>query len=422
MLVKRVVITGIGTINPIGDNPEDYFSNLDLGVSGSKLITRFDTSLFKTKFACEIRDYSPERFGMDIKEARKHDRYTQYALIAADQAINDSKIPLNEENLGRTGVIIGSGIGGIETLTQETMDYTEGQPPRFSPFLIPKIITNIASGSISIKYGFRGPNFSTTSACTSSANAICVAASMIQLGKADIMITGGSEAPITVTAIGGFNSMRALSTNNDDYQRASRPFDATRDGFVIGEGAAIIALEEYEHALKRGAKIYAEIIGYGQNADAYHITAPSPGGEGASESMRIALEDAGISPDQVDYINTHGTSTPLGDIAELDAIKKVFGDVVYNVNLSSSKSMTGHLLGAAGAVEALACIHAIRDGIIPPTINFREKDEAIDYSLNLTLNSAQKRNVHVAMSNNFGFGGHNATIIFAAPGFRPFPR
>jgi len=358
---------------------------------------------------------------MDIKEARKHDRYTQYALIAADQAINDSGIPLNEETLRRTGVVIGSGIGGIETLTQETMDYTEGQPPRFSPFLIPKIITNIAPGSISIKYGFRGPNFSTTSACTSSANALCVAASMIQLGKADIIIAGGSEAPITVTAIGGFNSMRALSTNNDSYQTASRPFDATRDGFVIGEGAGILVLEEYEHALNRGAHIYAEIIGYGQNADAYHITAPSPGGEGASESMRIALEDAGISPDRVDYINTHGTSTPLGDIAELDAIKKVFGDAVYNINLSSSKSMTGHLLGAAGAVEALACIHAIKDGIIPPTINFREKDEAIDYSLNLTLNTAQKRDVRVAMSNNFGFGGHNATIIFAAPGYIPFP-
>jgi len=420
MLVKRVVITGIGTINPIGDNPEDYFSNLDLGVSGSRLITRFDTSLFKTKFACEIRDYSPERFGLDIKEARKHDIYTQYALIAADQAITDSRIPFDEETLRRTGVIIGSGIGGVETLTREIMDYTEGQPPRFSPFFVPKIITNIASGSVSIKYGFRGPNFSTTSACTSSANALCVAASMIQLGKADIMIAGGSEAPITVIAIGGFNSMRALSTNNDSYQTASRPFDATRDGFVIGEGAGILVLEEYEHALNRGANIYAEIIGYGQNADAYHITAPSPEGVGASESMRIALEDAGIAPDQVDYINTHGTSTPLGDIAELDAIKRVFGDTVNNINLSSTKSMTGHLLGAAGAVEAIACIHAIRDGIIPPTINFREKDEAIDYSLNLTFNTAQKRNVRVAMSNNFGFGGHNATIVFAAPGYIPF--
>jgi 3-oxoacyl-[acyl-carrier-protein] synthase II len=419
MLVKRVVITGIGTINPIGDNPEDYFSNLDLGVSGSTLITRFDTSLFKTKFACEIRDYSPERFGLDIKEARKHDIYTQYALIAADQAITDSRIPFDEETLRRTGVIIGSGIGGVETLTREIMDYTEGQPPRFSPFFVPKIITNIASGSVSIKYGFRGPNFSTTSACTSSANALCVAASMIQLGKADIMIAGGSEAPITVIAIGGFNSMRALSTNNDSYQTASRPFDATRDGFVIGEGAGILVLEEYEHALNRGANIYAEIIGYGQNADAYHITAPSPEGVGASESMRIALEDAGIAPDQVDYINTHGTSTPLGDIAELDAIKRVFGDTVNNINLSSTKSMTGHLLGAAGAVEAIACIHAIRDGIIPPTINFREKDEAIDYSLNLTFNTAQKRNVRVAMSNNFGFGGHNATIVFAAPGYIP---
>ena len=420
MLVKRVVITGIGTINPIGDNPEDYFSNLDLGVSGSRLITRFDTSLFKTKFACEIRDYSPERFGLDIKEARKHDIYTQYALIAADQAIRDGRIPFDEETLRRTGVIIGSGIGGVETLTREIMDYTEGQPPRFSPFFVPKIITNIASGSVSIKYGFRGPNFSTTSACTSSANALCVAASMIQLGKADIMIAGGSEAPITVIAIGGFNSMRALSTNNDSYQTASRPFDATRDGFVIGEGAGILVLEEYEHALNRGANIYAEIIGYGQNADAYHITAPSPEGVGASESMRIALEDAGIAPDQVDYINTHGTSTPLGDIAELDAIKRVFGDTVNNINLSSTKSMTGHLLGAAGAVEAIACIHAIRDGIIPPTINFREKDEAIDYSLNLTFNTAQKRNVRVAMSNNFGFGGHNATIVFAAPGYIPF--
>ncbi|MDD2595682.1 MAG: beta-ketoacyl-ACP synthase II [Bacteroidales bacterium] len=412
MFIKRVVVTGIGTINPLGNNVEEFFSNLDKGVSGARLIDRFDTTLFKTKFACEIQNYNPVNFGFDRKEERKIDKYAQFALIASEQALKDCNIDLSVADLRRIGVIVGSGVGGIETLYEEIMDYVEGEPPRFSPFLIPKIITNIAAGLISMKYGFRGPNYSITSACASSAHAICDACSLIQLGKADVMLTGGSEAPIAVPSIGGFNSSHAISTNNEEYQSASRPFDKTRDGFVMGEGSGILILEEYEHAIRRGAKIYAEIIGYGLTADAYHITAPHPDGLGAKEAMHAALDDAGIAPEGVDYINVHGTSTPLGDTIELKAVKEVFQEAAYKLNISSTKSMTGHLLGAAGAVEALSCIHAIQSGIVPPTINFKVEDEDIDYNLNLTLNKAQKREVNVAMSNNFGFGGHNSCLLF----------
>lgn len=412
MFLRRVVITGIGTINPLGHDIETFFSNLDKGVSGARLIDRFDTTLFKTKFACSIPDYNPAAFGFDKKEERKNDLFTQYALIAAEQAVADSKLDLEKENLQRVGVVVGSGVGGIDTLSREIMDYVDGEQPRFSPFLIPKIITNIAAGQLSIRFGFRGPCYATTSACASSAHAISDACSLIQLAKADVVLTGGSEAPISIPAVGGFNSSRALSTNNDEYLSASRPFDKSRDGFVMGEGAGMLVVEEYEHAVSRGAKIYAEIIGCGMTSDAHHITAPHPEGVGACEAMKAALEDAGISPDQVDYINVHGTSTPLGDIAELKAVKEVFGDHAYKLNISSTKSMTGHLLGAAGAVESLACIHAIKDGIVPPTINFQNEDPEIDYNLNLTLNKAQERDVNVVMNNNFGFGGQNACLIF----------
>lgn len=411
MFLRRVVITGIGTINPLGTNIKEFFSNLDKGVSGARLIDRFDTTLFKTKFACTLPSYNPADFGLDKKEERKIDLYTQYAMIAADEAVASSALNLQEEDLKRVGVVVGAGIGGIDTLTKEIMDYVDGQPPRFSPFLIPKTITNIAAGQISIKFGFRGPCYATTSACASSAHAIFSASTLIQLGKADIMVTGGAEAPISRPAIGGFNSSRALSTNNDEYKTASRPFDKNRDGFVMGEGAGILILEEYEHAVKRGAPIFAEIIGCGITSDAYHITAPHPEGLGAYEAMVAALEDAAISPEEVDYINVHGTSTPLGDIAELNAVKKVFGAHAYDLNISSTKSMTGHLLGAAGAVETLACIHAINSGTIPPTINFTTEDPDIDYKLNLTLNKAQKREVNVAINNNFGFGGQNACLV-----------
>lgn len=411
MFLRRVVITGIGTINPLGTNIKEFFSNLDKGVSGARLIDRFDTTLFKTKFACTLPSYNPADFGLDKKEERKIDLYTQYAMIAADEAVASSALNLQEEDLKRVGVVVGAGIGGIDTLTKEIMDYVDGQPPRFSPFLIPKTITNIAAGQISIKFGFRGPCYATTSACASSAHAIFSASTLIQLGKADIMVTGGAEAPISRPAIGGFNSSRALSTNNDEYKTASRPFDKNRDGFVMGEGAGILILEEYEHAVKRGAPIFAEIIGCGITSDAYHITAPHPEGLGAYEAMVAALEDAAISPEEVDYINVHGTSTPLGDIAELNAVKKVFGAHAYDLNISSTKSMTGHLLGAAGAVETLACIHAINSGTIPPTINFTTEDPDIDYKLNLTLNKAQKREVNIAINNNFGFGGQNACLV-----------
>ncbi|HCV15484.1 MAG TPA: beta-ketoacyl-[acyl-carrier-protein] synthase II [Rikenellaceae bacterium] len=413
MKLKRVVVTGIGTINPIGNNIAEYFDNLDKGLSGANLITRFDTTLFKTKFACELKDYDPAKYGIDKKEERKLDRFTQYAFIATGEAMADSSLDLEKVNPDKAGVILGTGIGGIDTLFQEVMGYFEGGCiPRFSPFLIPKMIPDIAPGMISMKYGFRGPNYTTVSACASSTHAMIDAFNTIRMGKADIIITGGSEAGITIPSIGGFNSSQALSTNNENYKTASRPFDKTRDGFVMGEGAAILIFEEYDHAVARGAKIYCEIGGGGMTADAYHITAPHPEGFGAMNVMKVALEDGDIQKEEVDYINVHGTATPLGDIAELKAIKSLFGEHAYKINISATKSMTGHLLGATGAVEALACIHAITSGTVPPTINFETEDPEIDYKLNLTLNKAQKREVNVAMNNTFGFGGHNSCIVF----------
>ena len=413
MQLKRVVITGIGTINPLGHSVKEYFDNLDAGVSGANLITRFDTSLFKTKFACEIKDYDPAKFGIDKKEERKLDRFTQYAFIASAQAIADSSIDIEKENSDRIGVILGTGIGGIDTLFQEIQGYFEGgNVPRFSPFLIPKMIPDIAPGMIAMKYGFRGPNYTTVSACASSTHAMIDAFNNIRLGKADLIITGGSEAGITVPSVGGFNSAQAMSTNNENYKTASRPFDNTRDGFVMGEGSGILVFEEYDHAISRGAKIYCEIAGGGMTADAYHITAPHPEGFGAINVMRLCLEEAGLDLESVDYINVHGTATPRGDIAELKAIKALFGDHAYKLNISATKSMTGHLLGAAGSIEALACIHAMQSGVIPPTINFEHEDPEIDYKLNLTLNKAQKREVNVAMNNTFGFGGHNSCVVF----------
>lgn len=413
MQLKRVVVTGIGTINPIGKNIQEYFDNLDKGVSGASLITRFDTTQFKTKFACDVKDFDPANYGIDRKEARKLDLFSQFALIASDEAVKDSGIDVEKIDLDKVGVIIGSGIGGINTLFEEIMGYFEGgKIPRFSPFLIPKMIPDIASGNISMKYGFRGPNFTTVSACASSTNAMIDAFNYIRLDKASVIVTGGAEAGISVPSIGGFNSAQALSTNNENYKTASRPFDKTRDGFVMGEGSGILVFEEYEHAIARGAKIYAEVSGGGLSADAYHITAPHPEGLGALNVMKNALEDAGMKPEEVDYINVHGTSTPLGDIAELKAVQSIFGEHAYDMSISATKSMTGHLLGAAGSVEALACIHAMNSGIVPPTINFVNEDPEIDYKLNLTLNKAQKREVNVAMNNTFGFGGHNACIIF----------
>lgn len=413
MGLKRVVVTGIGTINPLGNNVEEFFSNLDKGVSGASPITYFDTTHFKTKFACVVKDFDPARFGIERKELRRIDKYAQFAMVATEEAIKDSSIDLNSINLDRAGVILGSGIGGIESLTEEIKDYCGGNfMPRFSPFLITKMISDMAPGLISIKYGLAGPNYTTTSACASSSHAMGDAFNLIRLGKADIIVTGGAEAPVSEASIGGFNSSKALSTKNDEYQTASRPFDKTRDGFVMGEGAAILVFEELEHALKRGAKIYAEVAGAGMSADAYHITAPQPDGKGASKVMRLALEDASLTPADVDYINVHGTSTPLGDVAELRAVKSLFGEHAYKINISSTKSMHGHLLGAAGAIESLACLHAINSSIIPPTINFSEEDPEIDYSLNLTLNKPQHRQVNVALNNTFGFGGHNSCLIF----------
>ena len=415
-MTKRVVITGIGTINPLGNNVAEYFDNLDRGLSGARPIDRFDPALFKTRFACQIPDFRPDRFpeALDRKEARHTDAFTQYAMIAAAEAIRDASLESDTVDPKRVGVVVGSGVGGINTYTEEILSYSTEEAPRFSPFLIPKFITNIASGHIAIKYGFRGPNFGVSSACATSAHAILTAASQIQLGRAEIMISGGTEAPISIPGIGGFNAAHALSTNNEEYLTASRPFDATRDGFVMGEGAAILVVEEYEHARRRGAHIYAEIAGFGMTCDAWHITAPREDGAGAADAMETALREAGITPADVDYINAHGTSTPLGDVAELRAIQSVFGDDAYRVAISSTKSMTGHMMGAAGAVEALACLHAIRAGVIPPTINFRHEDPQIDYRLNLTLNARQERPVRVAISNNFGFGGQNACLVFRA--------
>ena len=408
---RRVVVTGIGTLNPLGNTPEEFYNALDNGVSGAGPITRFDASLFNTRFACEVKNFDPLQF-IDRKEARKQDRYCQFAVVAADQAVADANLAAEGIDKSRVGVIIGSGVGGIETMTNEVTDFVvNGSKPRFNPFLIPKMIADIASGLVSIKYGFMGPNYATVSACASSSHAIHSAYDLILLDEADVIVAGGAEAAITIPGVGGFNSAKALSTRNDDPKTASRPFDKDRDGFVLGEGAGIIVLEEYEHAKARGAKIYAEFLGSGISADAYHITAPHPEGLGAMAAMRAALKRAGLAPSQVDYINVHGTSTHLGDIAELKAIKEVFGEDVYKINISSTKSMTGHLLGAAGAVEAIACIHAINAGLVPPTINHFTDDEEIDPKLNLTFNKAQKRDVKVALSNTFGFGGHNSSMI-----------
>ena len=419
MGLKRVVVTGLGTINPLGNTVEEYFSNRDAGVSGSELITTFDTSLFKTKFACTVKNFDPSEHGIDRKELRRIDRFAQFAMAAAAQAVEDSGLDLKSIDLDRAGVILGSGIGGIESLTEGIMGYCEGGCiPRFSPFLITKMISDMAPGLISICYGFAGPNYTTTSACASSSHAMGDALNLIRLGKADVILTGGAEAPVSIPSIGGFDASKALSTNNDNYKTASRPFDATRDGFVMGEGAALLVFEEREHALRRGARIYAEVAGAGMSADAYHITAPLPDGSGAAKVMRLALEDAGLAPEDVDYINVHGTSTPLGDVAELKGVLSVFGEHAYKLNISSTKSMHGHLLGAAGAVEALACIHAIDSSSVPPTINFQHEDPDIDYRLNLTLNRVQKRSVLVALNNTFGFGGHNSCLAFIHPSLR----
>ncbi len=413
MELKRVVVTGIGALTPIGNNLEEYWKNLVMGVSGAAPITHFDTSEFKTKFACELKNFDITQH-LDRKEARRMDPFTQYAMVAADEAIKDAGLFGNETvNKDRFGVIWGSGIGGINVFQQEIGGFFTGTgTPRFNPFFIPKMIIDIAPGHISMRHGLRGPNFSAVSACASSTNAMIDAYNYIRLGMADLFVTGGSEAAICEGGIGGFNAMKALSENNDNYATASRPFDLTRDGFVMGEGAAGLIFEEYEHAKARGAKIYCEIAGGGMSADAHHLTAPHPEGLGAQNVMINALKDAQLGPEEIDYINVHGTSTPLGDIAETLAVKHVFGDHAYNLNISSTKSMTGHLLGAAGAVESIACIMAIKDGIVPPTINFKNADENINQKLNLTLNKAQKREVNVALSNTFGFGGHNASVIF----------
>ncbi|MCS5489132.1 beta-ketoacyl-ACP synthase II [Algoriphagus limi] len=412
MNLKRVVVTGIGALTPIGNTSEEFWKGLVAGVSGAAPITKFDASLFKTQFACEVKNLNIDDF-IDRKEARKMDLFTQYAMITADEAIVDSGLDLEKIEKSRAGVIWGSGIGGLRTFQEEVAAFATGDgTPRFNPFFIPKMIADISAGFISIKYGFRGPNFVTVSACASATNALIDAFNYIRLGKADIFISGGSEAAVTEAGIGGFNAMKALSQRNDSPETASRPFDKDRDGFVLGEGAGALILEEYEHAVARGAKIYAELVGGGMSADANHITAPHPEGLGASEVMQAALRDANLKPEDVDYINVHGTSTPLGDVSETKAIEKVFGEHAYNMNISSTKSMTGHLLGAAGAIEAIASILAIQNGIIPPTINHFTDDEQFDPRLNLTFNKAQEREVNVALSNTFGFGGHNCSVIF----------
>lgn len=411
MELKRVVVTGLGALTPIGNSVPEYWQGLKNGVSGAGLITRFNADKFKTKFACEVKDFDPNKY-FDRKEARKFDPYAQYAMAAAEEAVNDAGFDFTSLDVENVGVIWASGIGGLFTFQQEVESYVKGDgTPRFNPFFIPKMISDIAAGHISMKYGFMGPNFGTVAACASSTNALIDAFTYIRLGKALAFVCGGSEAAINETGIGGFNSMQAISTRNDEFKTASRPFDATRDGFIMGEGAGALILEEYEHAVKRGAKIYCEIVGGGMSADAYHLTAPHPEGLGAVMVMKRALSDAGINPEDIDYVNVHGTSTPLGDIAETKAIKKVFGEHAYKLNISSTKSMTGHLLGAAGAIESIASIMAIQQGIVPPTINFTTPDPEIDQKLNLTLNKAQERTVNYAISNTFGFGGHNASVI-----------
>ncbi|MDO6471310.1 beta-ketoacyl-ACP synthase II [Maribacter sp. 1_MG-2023] len=412
MQLKRVVVTGLGALTPIGNNIEEYWNALINGKSGSAPITYYDTEKFKVKFACELKNYKTEDH-FERKEGRKLDRFAQYALVSSDEAILDSKLDLEKLDKFRVGVIWGAGIGGLETFQNEVMNFANGDgTPRFNPFFIPKMIADIAPGNISIKHGFMGPNYTTVSACASSANAMIDALNYIRLGHCDVIVTGGSEAAVTIAGMGGFGAMHALSTRNDSPETASRPFDATRDGFVLGEGAGALVLEEYEHAVARGAKIYAEVAGGGMTSDAYHMTAPHPDGVGVVRVMQNCLKDAGLSIEDVDAINTHGTSTPLGDVAELKAITKVFGEHAKDININSTKSMTGHLLGAAGAIEAIASILAMEHGIVPPTINHTTVDENIDPSLNLTLNKAQKRHVKVAMSNTFGFGGHNACVVF----------
>ncbi|WP_166959579.1 beta-ketoacyl-ACP synthase II [Yeosuana marina] len=412
MELKRVVVTGLGALTPIGNTKDEFWEGLIGGKSGAAPITYFDTEKFKTKFACELKNFQATDF-LDRKEARKMDRFAQYAMVAADEAIADAKLDLNVVNKLRVGVIWGAGIGGLETFQDEVLNYAAGDgSPRFNPFFIPKMIADIAPANISIKHGFMGPNYTTVSACASSANAMFDALNSIRLGHCDVVVTGGSEAAVTIAGMGGFNAMHALSTRNESPETASRPFDGTRDGFVLGEGAGALVLEEYEHAKERGAKIYAEFVGGGLSSDAYHMTAPHPDGIGVMAVMRNCLENAGLKPEDVDHINTHGTATSLGDVAELKAISEVFGDHAKDININSTKSMTGHLLGAAGAVEAISVILAMEHGIVPPTINHIVADENIDPQLNLTLNKAQKRDVKIGMSNTFGFGGHNACVVF----------
>ena len=415
MELKRVVVTGLGAVTPVGNTPEEMWNNLINGVSGAAPITLFDASLFKTKFACEVKNLNINDF-LDRKEARKMDRYTQFAMIAAMQAVKDCGWDLEQEDKNRIGVVFGVGIGGIKTFEEEVSYFALNKEngPKFNPFFIPKMIADIAAGQISIQYGFHGPNYITASACASSSNALADAFNLIRLGKANAIVAGGAEAAICATGVGGFNAMHALSTRNDEPERASRPFSASRDGFIIAEGAGCLILEELEHAKARGAKIYAEMVGAGMSADAHHITASHPEGLGAKLVMQNALEDAGMKPEEIDYINVHGTSTHVGDISEAKAIKEVFGDAAYKLNISSTKSMTGHMLGAAGAVEAMATVLAVQNDIVPPTINHEEddKDPEIDYDLNFTFNKAQKRVVRAGLSNTFGFGGHNACVVF----------
>lgn len=412
MVLKRVVVTGIGAITPLGNSKEEFWNNLCNGVSGASPITKFDASKFKTQFACEVKNFDIGAY-LDKKEARKLDLFSHYAIAASEMAILDSGLNLDLIDKDRAGVIWGAGIGGLSTFQEEVTNFAKGDgTPRFNPFFIPKMIVDIAPGHISIRFGFRGPNFSTVSACASSTNALIDAYHYIQLGKADVFVAGGSEAAVNEAGVGGFNALHALSVRNDSPQTASRPFDKDRDGFVLGEGGVGMILEEYEHAVKRGARIYAEMIGGGLSADAYHITAPHPEGLGALAVMKNALKDANIHPEEIDYINVHGTSTPLGDIAEYKAIMSVFGEHAYKLNISSTKSMTGHLLGAAGALEAAACVLAVHNDIVPPTINHFTDDEAFDPKINLTFNTSQKREVRAALSNTFGFGGHNASVIF----------
>ena len=411
MDLKRVVVTGLGALTPLGKTVDEYWQNLTNGVSGCNFIQQFDVSKFKTRFACEVKDFDPTQY-LDRKESRKMDRYCQFALVASDEAVKDAGISKENVNPDRVGVIFASGIGGLITFQEEVINFASGDgTPRFNPFFIPKMILDIAAGQISMRYGFRGPNYAVVSACASSTNAIIDAFDTIRLNKADIIITGGSEAVISAAGLGGFNAMKALSERNDDPKSASRPFDKDRDGFVMGEGSGVLILESLEHALARGAKIYCEIAGGGATADAYHITAPHPEGLGANNVMHVALQDAGMSPEDIDYINVHGTSTPLGDIAETKAILNVFGNYAYDLNISSTKSMTGHCLGAAGALEALACILAVTRDVIPPTINHFTDDPELDPKLNFTFNKAQYRRVDAALSNTFGFGGHNASVI-----------